>query len=274
MSIKLIATDLDGTLMSPDHLTITDFTLDTLKKAHEKGIKIAIATGRPLRLIDSVVEQIPFADYIIYANGACVFDRAENKLIYSNLIPYTVAREIIDYLLKTKVFFEIYIDGASHFQLGTEGYFDNTGFPEGFIKEVQKSMTGHKDLIKCLDGRGVEKITIYSIDEAEFATLHERLSGASLACTSSFGGNLEATVNGANKGVALAGLCEKLGITADEVMSFGDAGNDIEMLQFAKYSFAMGNADEDCKKSAKFLAKSNGEDGLALAVEEYALMEK
>ena len=50
MSIKLIATDLDGTLMSPDHITITDYTVSALEKAHNKGVKIAIATGRPLVL--------------------------------------------------------------------------------------------------------------------------------------------------------------------------------------------------------------------------------
>ena len=57
--IKLIATDLDGTLMAPDHLTVTDRTYNALKKAHDKGIKIAVATGRPMTLIDNVISQVP-----------------------------------------------------------------------------------------------------------------------------------------------------------------------------------------------------------------------
>ena len=75
----------------------------------------------------------------------------------------------------------------------------------------------------------------------------------------------------ANKGSALLGICENMGITSDEVMSFGDAGNDCPMLDFAKYSFAMENGTDECKAHAEFVTKSNGEDGVAVAVEKYAL---
>ena len=72
MSIKLIATDLDGTLMAPDHLTVTKRTYDALKSSHDKGIRLAVATGRSMVLIDNVISQVPFVDYIIYSNGACM----------------------------------------------------------------------------------------------------------------------------------------------------------------------------------------------------------
>lgn len=58
MSIKLIATDLDGTLMAPDHLTVTKRTYDALKSSHDKGIRLAVATGRSMVLIDNVISQI------------------------------------------------------------------------------------------------------------------------------------------------------------------------------------------------------------------------
>ena len=98
--IKLIATDLDGTLMAPDHLTVTDRTYNALKTAHDKGIKIAVATGRPMTLIDNVISQVPFVDYIIYSNGSCVFDRNVKKIIHSDLIEDKLAREIVEYFLK------------------------------------------------------------------------------------------------------------------------------------------------------------------------------
>jgi hypothetical protein len=271
MSIKLIATDLDGTLMSPDHLTITPYTLSTLKKAHEKGVKIAIATGRPLALIDSVTDQIPFADYVIYSNGACVFDRNGNKNIYCDLIENDTALEIMKYFLKENVFFEIYVDGKSHYQLGTEKYFDSTAFPKDFINEVYSTMTGHEDIIAFLGDKGIEKITLYGVDDSNMNTYADKMNSLELTVASSFVGNLEATSKTADKGTAVKGLGEVLGITASEVMTFGDAGNDVPMLEFAEYSFAMGNATDECKKSAKFIAKSNGEDGLAKAVEEFVL---
>jgi hypothetical protein len=271
MSIKLIATDLDGTLMSTDHLTVTPYTVETLKKAHNKGVKIAIATGRPLALIDSVTEQIPFADYVIYSNGACVFDRNDNKNIYRDLIENNTALEIIKYFLTKKVFFEIYVDGKSHYQLGTEEYFDSTAFPKDFIDEVYSTMTAHEDIIAFLGDNGIEKITLYGVKNEDMDTFEKQMQDLNLTVASSFIGNLEATSKTANKGTAVKGLCDILGITSDNVMSFGDAGNDIQMLQFSKYSFAMGNATDECKKSAKYIAKSNGEDGLAKAVEEFVL---
>ena len=87
MSIKLIATDLDGTLMAPDHLTVTKRTYDALKSSHDKGIRLAVATGRSMVLIDNVISQVPFVDYIIYSNGACVYDKNEEKIIiFSDVI--------------------------------------------------------------------------------------------------------------------------------------------------------------------------------------------
>ena len=72
MSIKLIATDLDGTLMAPDHLTVTKRTYDALKSSHDKGIRLAVATGRSMVLIDNVISQVPFVDYIIQMVRACM----------------------------------------------------------------------------------------------------------------------------------------------------------------------------------------------------------
>lgn len=271
MQIKLIATDLDGTLMSPDHMTITDFTLETLKKAHDKGVKIAISTGRPLSLTDSVIKQIPFADYIIYGNGSCIFDLKKKMKIYSDLISNNDAVKIIEYLLSKELFFEIYIDGKSHYQLGCEKYFSNTDMPDEFIDEVIKSLNGHSSLIEYLGNKDIEKITLYSVKDSEYQIFKSRLDDMGFSTASSFKGNLEATSKTADKGSALKALSELLHITADEIMSFGDEGNDIPMLSFAKYSFAMGNASDDCKKAARFTAKSNADDGLAAAVCEYVL---
>ena len=98
MSVKIIATDLDGTLMAPDHLTVTERTKNALYEAHKKGVKIAIATGRTLAFIDYVVNQIPFVDYIIHSNGAAVFDRKNNEYIYTNLVSPEITAEAITLL--------------------------------------------------------------------------------------------------------------------------------------------------------------------------------
>lgn len=267
MSIKIIATDLDGTLMSTDHLTVTERTLSALRNAHNQGVKLAIATGRPMALIDNVLEQVPFADYVIYSNGACVFDRNQNKIIYTNLISNEKSKEAITYFLNKPPFFEVYINGRSHYQTGTESKFMASAFPTEFLKEVATTMTPHDNLLEYLGDGEIEKITLYSVDDSEVEAYTNKMISFDFAVASSFKGTLEGTAKTADKGTALKGVCEILGITPDEVMSFGDAGNDCTMLEFAKYSFAMENGTDECKASAKFIAKSNGEDGLAQEVE-------
>ena len=91
---------------------------------------------------------------------------------------------------------------------------------------------------------------------------------------SSFKDNLEATSPTADKGEAVKAICEIMGISADVCMTFGDAGNDVPMLKFAKYSFAMANGTDECKAAARYIAKPNTEDGLAKAVEQFALKTK
>ena len=78
--VKLIALDLDGTLMSADHMTVTQKTKEALRLAHDRGAKISIATGRTLAIIGDVCEQVPEIDYIIYSNGAGVYDRRSKNL--------------------------------------------------------------------------------------------------------------------------------------------------------------------------------------------------
>lgn len=270
MSIKLIATDLDGTLMSPDHITITDFTVKTLKQAHDKGVKIAIATGRPLALTDNVIQQLPFADYVIYANGAGVYDLNGKRMLCSDLISHQTAAEVIGYFLKQKVFFEVYIDGKSHYQAECIAFFDNnTDLPQEFLDQIAGTMDAHDDLIKYLDGRGIEKITLYSLDDSQYEGFTEKLNEYNLTTAVSFEGCLEATSQTANKGNALKNLSASLNITSNDVMCFGDAGNDVQMLEWAEFSFAMGNGSDVCKAAAKFTAYSNAEDGLAKAVNKY-----
>ena len=84
MSIKLIATDLDGTLMSGDHLTVSPRTVAALQAAHDRGVCLAIATGRTLDFIDHVTAQVPFVDYVIYSNGAAVYDRKNDAIFASS----------------------------------------------------------------------------------------------------------------------------------------------------------------------------------------------
>lgn len=271
MSIKLIAADLDGTLMFTDHVTVTERTKNTLKRAHEKGIKLAIATGRPLCLVDFVTEQIPFVDYVITSNGASVFDFRKKELVYSNHIPNSLALEVCGYFRDEPVFFEVFIDGQAYYQTDKEAYFDYDGFPSEFLDKAQETMKTCDSIIDAVGDSDVELIAFYFVNPELLERYEDKLREFGLCVTNSFPGNIDAASPTANKGSALDGMCRELDISPENAMAFGDAGNDVTMLRFARYSFAMRNATQECIDAARYVTDSNACDGLAKAVENYCL---
>ena len=271
MAIKIIATDLDGTLMSPDHLTVTERTKTALKAAHDEGIKISIATGRALNFTSGVTSQIPFADYVICSNGASVYDRNNNRFIYTNLVSPEITGETIELLKTLPVYYNIYIDGDIYAQKGADKFFGNLNLPSAFLEDFVSRLIICDDISEETKGKGAELIDVFFSDEDSKKTIFDFFKEKGLFLASALEGVVSATAQGSDKGTALGGLCDILGIDPKEAMTFGDASNDATMLRYAYYSFAMENGDEICKNSARFSAPSNADDGVARMVEKYAL---
>lgn len=277
MSIKLIVTDLDGTLMAPDHTTVTERTRQALKEAHDKGVKTAIATGRTISLIGMVTNQVDFIDYVIYSNGAAVYDRVNKKLIYTSFFDTENALELAKFLDSEPVFYEIYANGWSYIRNDKVSLFDMGNLPKDFIDEITKHTVFVDDMCEIIKKSDVEKFNISSMapERAEYIT-EKLISFKDTEWTSSLPGSkvqnqMEFMKKGVNKGAAVKGMCSVLGISPESVMAFGDAQNDCSMLELAGWSFAMGNACEECRQTAKYITDTNANDGLAKAVEEYVL---
>lgn len=272
MAVKIIVTDLDGTLMAPDHITVTEFTKKTLLKAHESGIKIAIATGRALSLTGNVTSQVPFVDYVICSNGASVYDRNNKRFIYSKLIPADETAEAVELLNSLPIYYNVYLEGNIYVQKGSEKYFVNPGMPSDFIKKFVDSTVLCDDLAKTIEGKSAELIDAFAADPEVKKTVLDNFASKGYDIASAAPGVNSATAAGVNKGAALLGMCERLGITADEAMAFGDAENDCPMLKTAGMSFAMENGTPVCKAAAKAIAPSNAEDGVAQMINKYAFL--
>jgi hypothetical protein len=272
LAVKIIALDLDGTLMSPDHITVSQRNRQALKLAKEKGVTIAIATGRTLAIMGDVCQQVPQVDFVIHSNGASVYDRRQGKNVYKNLMSWDFCEKVLNYLDDKPVFYEVYIDGKSFIQPNKAEYFISESLPSAFVDSLMGNMTQCEDLIKEVAGKDIEKITLYTKSQETFDQLWQEFSQMSeINLASSIAGNMEMTKFDADKGNALQGLCQQLGISTEEAMAFGDAGTDCLMLKRAGYSFAMENGDDLCKASAKHIAKSNAQDGVAQAIEKYVL---
>ena len=120
--------------------------------------------------------------------------------------------------------------------------------------------------MKELDRQAIEELGIPSIDLMERAA-----ACGALEMVTSFAENLEFTAVGVNKGTAVQALSARLGLGPEQVMAFGDAGNDLELLSWAGWSFAMANATDQAKAAARYVTGSNTEAGVAMAVERYFL---
>ncbi len=267
MAIKLIATDLDGTLLAPDHLTISERTKKSLLKAHIAGCKIAIATGRTLAFTENVTEQIPFCDYVICSDGASVFDMHKSRDIYQNHISNKISKEIIDLMEPMELYYTCYVEGKVLVQKDKMDFYKERNLPDKFLEYFKKISIICESVKDELGDRDVEIIAIYSASKKDLATLKNYFDNHNLHTTTSIPGEIEITSTYVNKGTALENLCKVEGFDRDEVMTFGDALNDYEMLDFAGSSYAMGNADERCKQIAKYITLSNAEDGVAEVIE-------
>lgn len=280
MSIKLIVTDLDGTFLNSNHVTIPQENIDAFKKAHEMGVKVAIASGRTKILTDYIVEQLPFLDYLITSNGAVTYDMKTGEIVCSTHINNHQSVEIFNVLKDYNLIYEIYFNGKCYMNNESYSKFDAEHVPPHIHALLKDFIKPVSDLQSFIDGQGIEKLNILSLTSEERIELEEKINKTcTVAFASSFpiikgaNGNLEMTDTNATKGFAVKGLCNALNIDGSNVMCFGDGENDCSMLSFADYSFAMRNGSDYAKNTAKFSTDTNDNAGVAKAIRKYVFGE-
>ncbi len=270
MSVKLIMTDLDDTLFQDDHSTISERNINALRAAQSAGIKICIASGRTRHLVEDALEKLPFADFLSTGNGAMTYDLKKKRVIASNLIPAEKARKIISMINERKLQHEIYFEGNCFVDGHTslDNYYNH--IPKAYRDILRNAIITVDDLSEHIADRGVEKISIMYIPEGvKDEYLPKLYALGDLSTTSSVKDNLETNSIHANKGNAMKAICSYMGISPEEVMTFGDSGNDKEMLAASGYSYAMANAWEVAKAVAKHTTACNMDDGVAMVIEQY-----
>lgn len=270
MAVKLIMTDLDGTLFKNDHESISERNVNALKKAQENGIKICIATGRTKSLIFDAVALVPFADYIITSNGAVTYDAKTDEIITSQLLSAEKSKKVFEIINSHSLTHEIYFEGECFLDGYSAKLYNYGNISAHYLKVLKDKANVVPDLSEHIGERGVEKINIMHVVGDELQEIKDSfLNIGGIYVTSSIPENLEMNNINANKGYALSALCRILNISENEVMAFGDSGNDCEMLRTAGYSFATANAWDEAKKAAKFVTLSNEDDGVAVQIEKY-----
>lgn len=271
--IRLIATDLDGTLLDDDHVSIPQRSLAALRDASAQGISVAVASGRPWCFVQKLVEEMGCVDYALLCNGASVLDIRSRTWISRGGLEEPVWRAVLSILRTGHFPFFVYSEGGAYLERSMAEAAQSRYFltPQ-FQAEAEKVLTVVDSLEDTLTGRRVEKIDSFFIPPEVWAPLLEQLRAmGGLYLASGLRNNLEISSARADKGRALAALCAGQGIPPEEVMAFGDGGNDVEMLRWAFWSFAMENGMEEAKAAARRIAPPNHAGGLGEMVERYAL---
>ncbi len=269
--IKLVALDLDGTLLNSDK-KITDESRKALYRAAEQGIEIVPCTGRFFGGMPEIVRKLPFLHYAITVNGASVYDVREQKELYSACIPWEKAVEVLEFIetLDHPLVYDAYIENWGWMPRVMQENVDPFGPDPHYLKMLKTFRTPVEDLKEYIreNKKGVQKLQIYMLpSEVEehkaemMKTIADRFEW--MAVTSSVVNNIEMNYGTANKGDALMALAEYLGIDREEVAAFGDGSNDLTMIKAAGFGVSMENGVPELKKMAEYVTRNNDHEGIA-----------
>ena len=253
--IKLIAIDLDGTLLD-----------DNKEISKTYGIKIIIASGRPYFRVKEILQQLDLnhnTDYVITYNGGCILIGDNSEIIYEQRLSNQNICEIINFLEKYNGDIYLYCQDQifslnQDLKIANLKIFNQVHFEKRTIVELKKMDYANKIILA-----DEEK----TIDEIQTKIPLELNNQYNIVRSTPY--FLEFLPNHVSKGNAIKILTQILNIDTDEIMVIGDEENDLSMFCCAKIKVAMKNANLQIKKRANFITESNNNSGVARAIEKF-----
>ena len=262
MSYKLIALDIDGTLLDDEH-RISPATIQLLRDLDEQGIHIVLCTGRGPTSAFPIMREIGITGTVITHNGAAVVEEADRRILHEYSFALRDVVPLIENARKNRLYFDI----STAFEVFVESLTEEQ-------REVYRKYYLHP---RELDGSKLDKFdqpilkfTMYGareqIDrlEEDWRNFHPRLR--LIRSSDHF---LDIMHIEATKGNALAWLSERWGIRREEILAIGNYYNDVEMLKFAGLGIAVDNAPDDVKQAADRVTLSNNDEGVYHALTTY-----
>ena len=276
MGIKLIALDLDRTTLNNES-KLSEGNKKALETAIEKGIDVVIATGRSFTALPKDVLCVKGIEYAITSNGAQIRSLKDNRVIYENYIDEKALMKVLDFLkrnLHRHMMIETFVEGVPYVEREEFQRIKNGG---ECLRSREYVLTTRNPMIDLLghlyDNRTkVENINLFFGEMETMTDVKKELDQLeNVTITSSLDNNWEIGGATTSKAQALQNLIGKLGYRKEEIMACGDSPNDGAMLQLAGVAVAVGNAKEEIKAMADFIALPNDQDGVAQAVAKFAL---
>lgn len=260
---RLVAVDLDGTFLDGDS-KVPPANRAIVRELQAAGIEFVVASGRVLERFPDDVLGIPGMHYAVCSNGAAVMDLRDRSYVGGRQIPEEAFRRFIEETRDLAFYFEVYCDGGSYIEEARRIYYHDGLHPAGVLADMKKSEHFIGSFLELLEpGHHIEKIFIPHVPEqcAELYDRVRRMNG--FTASSSRPGNLELNAIGCSKIEGLVTLGRVLGVEPAEIMAFGDASNDRDMLAGVGYSVAMANATDEIKRLCRFIGPHHHPHGVA-----------
>lgn len=279
--IKLIVSDMDGTLLAHDS-SISKENIEAIRYAQSKGVQFAIATGRDYSSLKGILEAHDLKCFSILGNGA-QFCNENGEILSSAYFPKKCFKQVLQIFDELKIHYMIFTANGFYstaepnvvrdafidrcvvqFKRKREDYLDD-GCNQDMACMKLKKIGDLDDFINS--SIDIIKVEAFNNDVSLIEKAKEKLQEIEgIAYLSSFDDNIEVTDKAAQKGLILENVIEELGYSKDEVMVLGDGLNDITLFERFKYSFAPGNANETIKAMAYQVVGACEEDGVSQAI--------
>lgn len=241
--IKLLALDIDGTLITSDHC-ISAKTQEAIKRSMDHGVHVMLSTGRPPGMCQEFIDLLKLDSFLITASGAEIWSNKGEIL----------ERHAHDATLIEALYNKGQEIGLHMWLISSTEVFENGAYPADF---------------QAYDWL---KIGFFTDEQSKLEEMYRYLERYdTIEITNSHPSNIEVNPAGVSKADALRTVCKELNITMDEVMAIGDSLNDLTMVEQAGIGVAMGNAQEKLKEVADYITYTNDEDGIAKVIEKFIL---
>jgi Cof subfamily protein (haloacid dehalogenase superfamily) len=264
---RLVATDVDGTLLDPDE-RVSGRAAAVIGRAVTAGVGFVLVTGRPPRWIPQVVEQLEVARLAVCANGSVLYDAADDRVLWARTLDPDVLADIAE-----AAALALPGSGLAVERVGSGAFDDPTPFiaepdylhawPDADNAVVPRSELLSRPAVKML----VRCPRLSS--DAMVAALAPVIGDAADLTFSHPRGLVEISPPNVTKASGLADVAQRYGVAPADVVAFGDMPNDLEMLRWAGHGVAMGNAHPALLEVADEVTASNSDDGLALVLERW-----
>lgn len=264
MAIKLIALDLDGTLLTSDK-HITTRTKDIIARAMSRGVMVTIAPGRMLRSALYFARLLASDAPVICCNGGYV-GRAEGTPVFAEYFNPVLVRDLLTFVYDR----DWYVNWYSGMEIYAPAYIEE--YFEAYRTTANFTVTGvGNDYLRYTEN--VPQIVLRNLDEGIGSYLNavQARFGDRILPQQNTGTSLDINPPGVNKAVGVQALADAMGLTLDEVMVAGDADNDFEMLEMGAFSVVPENGIPEAKERASYVTASNDANGIALAIEKFVL---